>query len=183
VKDNVVPCSDSAGVVAAVGDAVEDISVGDRVVANFDRSNLYGPQKDWVHSLGGFFDGTLRQYIAVPAIAVAKIPETCELSFTQLASLICTGVTAWNALFGCIPLQPGQTVLFLGKIFCFPLFAVSSRVSVAHILCFVLLSFWLDRHGHNYQAPEVFPSRVFSSPRLQAPSRSSRRPRTRSSSS
>uniref|UniRef100_K3X7J7 Enoyl reductase (ER) domain-containing protein n=1 Tax=Globisporangium ultimum (strain ATCC 200006 / CBS 805.95 / DAOM BR144) TaxID=431595 RepID=K3X7J7_GLOUD len=113
VKDNVVPCSDSAGVVAAVGDAVEDISVGDRVMTNFDLSNLCGPQKDWAHSLDGFLDGMLRQYIAVPAVAVAKIPEACELSFTQLASLVCTGITAWNTLFGCILLQLDQTVLFL----------------------------------------------------------------------
>ena len=31
-----------------------------------------------------------------------------------MASLICTGVTAWNALYGNIPLKPGQIVLFQG---------------------------------------------------------------------
>jgi NADPH:quinone reductase-like Zn-dependent oxidoreductase len=28
---------------------------------------------------------------------------------------VCTGTTAWNALYGNNPLKPGQTVLFLGE--------------------------------------------------------------------
>ncbi|CAH0043167.1 unnamed protein product [Clonostachys rhizophaga] len=32
----------------------------------------------------------------------------------QWAALVCTGVTAWNSLFGLKPLLPGQTVLFQG---------------------------------------------------------------------
>uniref|UniRef100_K3XCM8 Enoyl reductase (ER) domain-containing protein n=1 Tax=Globisporangium ultimum (strain ATCC 200006 / CBS 805.95 / DAOM BR144) TaxID=431595 RepID=K3XCM8_GLOUD len=112
VKDNVVPCSDSAGVVAAVGDAVEDISVGDRVVANFDRSNLYDHRRT----------GSTRSAVSSTARFVSTLqcshrgredPETCELSFTQLA-LSSAPASRLDALFGCIPLQPGQTVLFLG---------------------------------------------------------------------
>ncbi|RLN73434.1 hypothetical protein BBJ28_00025597, partial [Nothophytophthora sp. Chile5] len=57
VKDSVVPCSDGAGVVVEVGSAVEGLQLGDRVIANFDVTNFYGPQLDWVHSLGGFLDG------------------------------------------------------------------------------------------------------------------------------
>jgi NADPH:quinone reductase-like Zn-dependent oxidoreductase len=38
-----------------------------------------------------------------------------ELSFAQLSALVYTGTTAWNTLYGNVPLKSGQTVLFLGK--------------------------------------------------------------------
>lgn len=116
VADNVVPLSDGAGTITAVGKAVPSstISVGDYAIANFDITNLYGPQQDWEHGLGGPIDGCLREYIAVPAASVVRIPKTTTLSWPQLAGLVCTGTTAWNALFGNNPLIPGQTILALG---------------------------------------------------------------------
>jgi len=69
---------------------------------------------DWLNGLGGPKDGVLRQYIAIPATAIVKIPSTTKLSWSQLASLVCTGTTAWNALYGNLPLKPGQTLLFQG---------------------------------------------------------------------
>lgn len=114
IKDKVVPCSDSAGVVVAVGAAVDGIRVGDRVIANFALDNVYGTLKSQQYTLGGGADGTLRQYAAIPAQAITKIPAHCDLDFVQLASLVCTGATAWNALFGHVPMRPGQTVLFMG---------------------------------------------------------------------
>eukprot|EP00644_Phytophthora_capsici_P016879 jgi/Phyca11/125685/e_gw1.59.224.1 len=115
VKENVVPCSDGAGVVIAVGKAVEDIHIEDRVIVNFDVTNMYGPVLDGgSHFLGGTLDGMLQQYATVPAQAVVKIPEKCNLDFVQLASLVCAGATAWNALYGHAPLRPGQTVLLQG---------------------------------------------------------------------
>ena len=71
-------------------------------------------QQDWTNGLGGPIDGMLRQYIAVPASAIVKIPKTSKLSWTQLAGLVCTGTTAWNCLYGNLPLRPGQTVLLQG---------------------------------------------------------------------
>ena len=71
-------------------------------------------QQDWVHAHGGPIDGFLRQFAALPHTAVVKIPEHTKLSYAQMASLVCTGVTAWNALYGNIALKPGQTVLFQG---------------------------------------------------------------------
>jgi len=56
----------------------------------------------------------LRQYIALPSTAIVKIPSTTTLSWGQLAALVCTGTTAWNALYGNVPLKPGQTVLAQG---------------------------------------------------------------------
>ncbi|KUF91161.1 hypothetical protein AM588_10009661 [Phytophthora nicotianae] len=65
-------------------------------------------------SLGGNVDGVLRQYIALPAQVLTKVPEESDVSFVQMASLVASGVTAWNALFGVQPLKAGQTVLFQG---------------------------------------------------------------------
>ena len=114
VQDNVVPISDGAGTIVEVGSAVSGLQKGDWAIANFDISNLYGPQQDWEHGLGGPIDGMLRQYAALPASAIVKIPKTTKLSWGQLAGLVCTGTTAWNSLYGNIPLKPGQTVLFQG---------------------------------------------------------------------
>jgi NADPH:quinone reductase-like Zn-dependent oxidoreductase len=96
------------------GVTLDNVKVGDRVIANFALNNPYGTLKNQDQTLGGGVDGMLRQYAAVPAHAIVKIPEQCELDFVQLASLVCTGATVWNALFGYKPMRPGQTVLFQG---------------------------------------------------------------------
>ncbi|KAH7239632.1 hypothetical protein B0J15DRAFT_568954 [Fusarium solani] len=114
VKDNVIPCSDLSGDVVSVGDRVEGFSKGDKVIASFDLNTLYGPMQDWHHSLGGCYDGVLRQFIALPSSALVKVPSDTQLSYAQLSALVCTGTTAWNALYGNVALKPGQTVLFLG---------------------------------------------------------------------
>lgn len=116
VMENVIPCSDAAGEVIEVGSSVMNIKPGDHVVANFDISNLYGTSQGHLHAHGGSIDGFLREYVTLPENAVVKMPSTTKLNFTEMASLACAGVTAWNALFGLIPLKPGQTVLFQGKL-------------------------------------------------------------------
>ena len=114
VQDNVVPFSDAAGIIVDVGSDVSGLQKDDWAIANFDITNLYGPQQDWLHGLGGPIDGALREYLPVPASAIVKIPKTTTLSWGQLAGLVCTGTTAWNSLYGNMPLKPGQTVLFQG---------------------------------------------------------------------
>uniref|UniRef100_K3WQT6 Enoyl reductase (ER) domain-containing protein n=1 Tax=Globisporangium ultimum (strain ATCC 200006 / CBS 805.95 / DAOM BR144) TaxID=431595 RepID=K3WQT6_GLOUD len=95
-----------------IKDDVVPFHVGDRVIANFDVNHFYGPQPDYLHRLGGPIDGVLREYVALPATAL--FPADCKLSFPQMASLVCTGTTVWNALYGNMPLKPGHTVLFQG---------------------------------------------------------------------
>ncbi|KAK2775455.1 hypothetical protein FQN53_003140 [Emmonsiellopsis sp. PD_33] len=114
VKDNVVPCSDAAGVVVEVGENVKNLAKGDRVVGTFDPTNLFGQQMDWLNGQGGPVDGVLREYITLPAIAVVKLPENSPQGFSEWSTLVCTGVTAWNALYGNTPLKPGQIVLCQG---------------------------------------------------------------------
>lgn len=115
VKDNVVPVSDAAGEIVEIGPNVHGFTVGDWVIANFNPVNLYGPMKDWNGGLGGPVDGVLRNYLAINANSVIKVPKESSLKASQWASLVCTGTTAWNALYGNVPLKPGQTVLFQGK--------------------------------------------------------------------
>lgn len=115
VKDNVVPCSDAAGVVVAVGEGVKNLSKGDRVISTFDPTNLYGQQMDWLNGHGGPVDGVLREYFTTPAAAAVKLPESSPQSFSEWSTLVCSGVTVWNALYALTPLKPGQVVLALGK--------------------------------------------------------------------
>ncbi|GKZ20541.1 hypothetical protein AbraIFM66951_005866 [Aspergillus brasiliensis] len=110
-SDNLIPCSDGAGDIVAVGESVRNLTEGDRVVVNFDIENLYGAQQGWLTCQGGFIDGVLAQYVVRPASSVVKVPATAPQSYSELASLVCAGVTAWNGLFGNVPLKPGQTVL------------------------------------------------------------------------
>lgn len=115
VKDGVIPCSDLSGDVVKVGSHVDDFAKGDKVIAAFDLSTLYGAIKDWNHSLGGEIDGVLREFISLPSSTLIKIPAEAQLSYSQLSALVCTGTTAWNSLYGNVALKPGQTVLFLGR--------------------------------------------------------------------
>lgn len=114
VKDNLVPCSDAMGEVHAIGESVEGFSKGDKVVIAFDPTTLYGPINNWNHALGGPTDGVLREYLRIPYHGVVKIPTDSTVKDEEWAALVCTGVTAWNSLFGLTPLRPGQTVLFQG---------------------------------------------------------------------
>ncbi|CAG8109540.1 unnamed protein product [Penicillium olsonii] len=113
-KDNVVPCSDAAGVVVAVGEGVKNVAEGDHVISTFDPTNLYGQQMNWENGHGAPVDGVLREYITVAAAAVVQVPKDSPQSFSEWSTLVCTGVTAWNALYAATPLKPGQIVLCQG---------------------------------------------------------------------
>ncbi|KAL3447868.1 hypothetical protein BJX65DRAFT_295420 [Aspergillus insuetus] len=113
-KDNVVPCSDAAGVVVEVGEGVKNVAKDDHVISTFDPTNLYGQQMNWDNGHGAPVDGVLREYITVTAAAVVKVPKDSPQSFSEWSTLVCTGVTAWNALYGLTPLKPGQVVLCQG---------------------------------------------------------------------
>ncbi|KAJ1548597.1 hypothetical protein HK405_002140 [Cladochytrium tenue] len=117
-RQGTVPCSDGAGDVVAVGPAVPAARLGrgDVVVVAFDPNTLHGPMRDVEEGggLAGNQDGVLRQYVVMPASAVVKVPKGSMLTYEQWATLPCAGVTAWNAIFGGVPMKPGQTILFQG---------------------------------------------------------------------
>jgi len=113
-RDNVVPLSDGAGEVVAIGRGVTRFRVGDRVAAIFFQSWLSGRPSPQVlgSALGGQLDGMLAQYVTLDEQGLVKIPA--GLSYEEAATLPCAGVTAWNGLFTRGHLQPGDTVLLEG---------------------------------------------------------------------
>lgn len=116
LKDGVVPGSDGAGSVVAVGRQVTRFKPGDKVVTLFNQANIGGPLKieSRKYALGGEIDGTLRTTAAFNEQGLVHLPSC--LDAIEGASLTCAGLTAWNALNG-LPskqLLPGQWVLTQG---------------------------------------------------------------------
>jgi NADPH:quinone reductase-like Zn-dependent oxidoreductase len=110
----IVPVSDGAGEVLAVGDSVTRVKVGDRVAAAFFPTWTSGSLTEAHHSkaLGGSIDGVFAEEVVLPENAWVKIPP--HFSFEQASTLPCAGVTAWHALFEAAALKPGDTVLVQG---------------------------------------------------------------------
>jgi len=114
VAKGIVPLSDGAGEIVAIGDGVTRFKVGDRVMPIFNPHWIGGKRPVDVSplGLGGETDGTLRDYIVVNEAALVAIPN--HLSFEEAASLPCAAVTAWSALVGQQPLYPGEVVVTQG---------------------------------------------------------------------
>ncbi|KAL4880311.1 hypothetical protein BJY04DRAFT_228615 [Aspergillus karnatakaensis] len=117
----VVPACDGAGIVEAVGASVHDFQPGDRVLTNCSPNLIEAEGDDAlagiaeaVDSLGQGPDGTLRSWAVFSSAALVHAPTT--LDWLPAATLTCTWVTAWNALFGLKGKQvgPGSWVLVQG---------------------------------------------------------------------
>ncbi len=110
----IVPVSDGAGEVVAVGERVTRVKVGDRVAAAFFPTWTSGglAQDHHANALGGSLDGVLAEHVVLAESAWVKIPA--RFSFEQASTLPCAGVTAWHALFEAAPLRPGDTILVQG---------------------------------------------------------------------
>ncbi|MCJ1291161.1 hypothetical protein MMC34_002704 [Xylographa carneopallida] len=115
-KSSVVPGSDGAGTVEAVGSGVTRFKKGDKVLTLFNQGHLAGSLTPTTIAtgVGGVVDGTLRQYGAFDEQGLVAMPET--LDFQQGSTLTCAALTAWNALYGLesSSLKPGETVLTQG---------------------------------------------------------------------
>lgn len=115
VQQDTVPLSDGAGEIAAVGEGVSSLKVGDRVAGIFFQDWMDGPPNPGMGVALGAppAPGMLQEYVVLPEHGVVPLAET--LDFTQAACLPCAGVTAWNALMeGPRPVKAGDTVLVLG---------------------------------------------------------------------
>ncbi|KAG6827186.1 hypothetical protein H0H92_012851 [Tricholoma furcatifolium] len=112
--EDLVPCSDSAGEIMALGSEVKGWKIGDRVCANFSTDHIYGDPTDasLATSLGGPVQGVLTEYRTFPAHCLVSIPS--HLSYEEASTLPCAALTAYNSLFGSIPLKAGDHVLVLG---------------------------------------------------------------------
>jgi NADPH:quinone reductase-like Zn-dependent oxidoreductase len=91
-----IPGHELAGVVSAIAYGTTGLSVGQRVFG----------LTDWVR------DGTLAEQVVVEARNLAPLPG--DIDFTVGASVVMSGLTAWQGLFDHGRLRPGQTVLVHG---------------------------------------------------------------------
>jgi NADPH:quinone reductase-like Zn-dependent oxidoreductase len=113
-KNRVVPLSDGAGEVVAVGAEVTRFKAGDRVASSFFPTWVDGTIDAAHHkaALGGSRDGVLAEQITLPDTGVVALPD--YLSFEQGATLPCAGLTAWHALHEASRVRMGDTVLIMG---------------------------------------------------------------------
>ncbi|HUN25539.1 MAG TPA: NAD(P)-dependent alcohol dehydrogenase [Steroidobacteraceae bacterium] len=113
-RKSLVPLSDGAGEVVAVGSDVTRFHLGDRVAAIFFQSWLTGRPSPQVlgSALGGQIDGMLSQYVTLNEQGLVALPAS--LSYEEGATLPCAGVTAWNGLVTRGRMQSGDFVLLEG---------------------------------------------------------------------
>ncbi|KAJ7728536.1 alcohol dehydrogenase superfamily protein [Mycena metata] len=128
---NLVPCSDGAGEIIAVGSDVAEWKAGDRVCANFCVDKVHNDAPNNL-ALGGAVHGMLTQYRTLPANSLVRIPE--HFSYEEAATLPCAALTAYNALLsGYEPVKAGDIILVQGtggvSIFALQ-FAVASGATV-----------------------------------------------------
>ncbi|MFJ6831487.1 NAD(P)-dependent alcohol dehydrogenase [Streptomyces sp. NPDC091209] len=110
---DVIPLSDGAGEVVAVGAEVTRFAVGDRVAGTYFPNWLDGRiTPDRFDQPGATLDGMLTEYACLCQEAAVRVPD--HLTWEEAACLPCVGVTAWQSLTGGEPLTPGQVVLTLG---------------------------------------------------------------------
>ena len=110
----VVPGSDGAGVVSAIGEGVDAGLEGAKVLVN--------PSKGWgddpraqgsdFEVLGMPTDGTFATHLLTTSEQLLERPA--HLSAQEAAALPIAALTAWRALFTQGKLQPGQRVLITG---------------------------------------------------------------------
>lgn len=110
-----IPLSDGVGVVAAVGEGVSRVKVGDRVAPIFYPRWLEGKAaaEKMAGALGGAAaDGVLAEYTLFDENSVVHMPV--HLTDEEAATLPCAGVTTWNAVSIFRDLTPGDSVVVLG---------------------------------------------------------------------
>lgn len=109
-----VPLSDGAGEVAALGPGVNRWQIGDRVAGTFFQGWEGGPFAREYHAtaLGGALPGMLAEYVVLREAGLVAVPP--YLNMVEAATLPCAAVTAWNALVTGGQIAADQTVLILG---------------------------------------------------------------------
>lgn len=109
----IIPVSDGAGEIAAVGEDVPSLLVNDRVVAHAKLRWIGGPPRRYesTEMRGVTAPGSLAEYVALPASAVVRMPA--HLSFEAAATLPIAATTAWNAIRSAHA-GPGSVVVLLG---------------------------------------------------------------------
>lgn len=111
-----IPGSDASGKIVELGPAVAKSNLNQNVLTTFAPKWHTGPpKKELVRpTLGGPLAGVFSEYRVFDLEDLLFPPCPSWLTPTELASLPCAGVTAWNALVDYAQLKPGQVVVILG---------------------------------------------------------------------
>lgn len=109
-----VPLSDGAGVVEAVGQGVTRVQRGDMVTPTFFPNWLSGEALQGERAVSGGLEtsGTLRDYGVYSQEAVVTAPK--HLTAAEAACYPCAGLTAWTSLVTRSGIGEGDTVLVQG---------------------------------------------------------------------
>lgn len=108
-----IPGSDGAGIIVGIGEGVRGFAIGDEVIIH--------PTLGWEVAshvpivpdiVGGPTDGTLAQYITLPA--ENALPKPAHLSWEEAGVLSLSALTAYRALFTRGVLKQGEHVLIPG---------------------------------------------------------------------
>ena len=114
------PGHEIAGVIDAIGDGVVGWKAGERVGVGWHGGHCGHCDRcrrgDYITCRnlqvpGMAYDGGYSEYVVVPAVALARIPD--GLTFEEAAPLMCAGLTTFNALRHSGAL-PGDVVAILG---------------------------------------------------------------------
>ena len=109
--------SDGVGIVEAVGQAVDDAWIGQRVIMNAAQPIKehvmpgIAPASPDIHMIGEHSNGAHAEFFTVPANSVVAIGDTDPV---EAAAFGLSYLTAWRMLRSRANLQPGQTVLITG---------------------------------------------------------------------
>lgn len=115
-----IPGADGAGLITALGEGVENWSIGERVVINpnlgcgscdYCLAGMDNRCDDW-GLLGETTRGTYAEYVCLPARNLVKIPDGFSEHEAAAAALVF--LTAWHSLIRRGQLKAGQTVLIVG---------------------------------------------------------------------
>jgi len=110
---DLVPLSDGAGEIDAVGPGTEMWAVGDKVTSLYFDWHSGPPKPSFGTGLGSDKEnGMLAEYVVLPATRITRAPAS--LDHAEASTLPCAALTAWNALFADHPIKVGSKVLVLG---------------------------------------------------------------------
>jgi NADPH:quinone reductase-like Zn-dependent oxidoreductase len=114
LKLPMTPLSDGVGVVAAVGDGVTRVKVGERVAGCFLPGWIAGELTDAKSrtALGAGGPGMLAEQVVLNEEGVTPVPQ--HLEDVDAATLPCAALTAWHALVTEGGIKAGDTVLIQG---------------------------------------------------------------------
>jgi NADPH:quinone reductase-like Zn-dependent oxidoreductase len=114
VPKPLIPVSDAAGTVVAVGEGVSRFKVGDRVNSHLYSRWLDGPPgpDEPEYCFGSPLPGGLAEYMIIHEESAVGAPQ--NMSDEEASTLPIAALTAWYALVDYGQIKPGETVLVQG---------------------------------------------------------------------